>query len=137
MLNLVVNAQHAMPGGGKIDVSLNLVQIESDRSVRGEWLPAGSYAQITVEDTGCGMDAETITKIFEPYFTTKGDMGTGLGLPTSVGIVAQSGGQIDLTSTPGVGTRFEILLPTVGAARVADGSSFEPAPQRRPLTAVA
>jgi signal transduction histidine kinase len=137
VLNLVVNAQHAMPGGGNIDVSLNLVQIESDRSVRGEWLPAGSYAQITVEDTGCGMDAETITKIFEPYFTTKGDMGTGLGLPTSVGIVAQSGGQIDLTSTPGVGTSFEILLPTVGAARVAEGSSFEPAPQRRPLTAVA
>jgi signal transduction histidine kinase len=114
MLNLVVNAQDAMPDGGAIEVSLRHVQLEPDRWVRGERVAAGNYAQITVADTGCGMDAETITKIFEPYFTTKGDMGNGLGLPTAAGIVAQSGGQIDLTSTLSVGTRFEILLPAIG-----------------------
>jgi len=114
ILNLVVNAQDAMPDGGAIELSLQHIQLESDRSVRGERLAAGRYAQITVADTGPGMDAETISKIFEPYFTTKDDMGNGLGLPTAAGIVAQSGGQIDLTSTPGVGTRIEILLPAIG-----------------------
>jgi signal transduction histidine kinase len=121
-----------MPDGGAIEVSLRHVQLEPDRSVRGEHVAAGNYAQITVTDTGCGMDAETITKIFEPYFTTKGDMGNGLGLPTASGIVAQSGGQIDLTSTPGVGTRVEILLPAIGVQAVEGASS-----RLRPLAAAA
>jgi signal transduction histidine kinase len=119
MLNLVVNAQHSMPRGGAIDISLRHIQLEHARSIRGESLAAGSYAQIGVEDTGHGMDGETIAKIFEPYFSTKGELGTGLGLPTSAGIVAQSGGRIDLTSTPGLGTRFEIFLPTVGVRPLA------------------
>jgi signal transduction histidine kinase len=136
VLNLVVNAQHAMPDGGAIDLALESVTVGPERSIRGEPLAAGRYARITVTDTGSGIDAETITKIFEPYFTTKGDLGTGLGLPTSVGIIAQSGGQIDLTSTPGAGTRVEILLPAIGV-RTANPASVEPAASFRPLTAVA
>jgi two-component system cell cycle sensor histidine kinase/response regulator CckA len=74
------------------------------------------------------MNPETIAKIFEPYFTTKGEMGNGLGLSTSVGIVAQSGGQIDVTSTVGVGTHLEIYLPALAAPSI---------PQQRHLAAVA
>ena len=123
VLNLVVNAQHAMPGAGEIAVSLQRIQVESDRSIRGELLAAGSYAQITVTDTGHGMDEETLAKIFEPYFSTKGDLGTGLGLPTSLGIIAQSGGQIDVASTLGVGTCFEVLLPATGVRAIESASS--------------
>jgi signal transduction histidine kinase len=127
VLNLVVNAQHAMPGAGAIEVSLQHVHLKFDRSVRGERLAAGSYALIVVADTGHGMDAETLTSIFEPYFSTKGDQGTGLGLPTSLGIVAQSGGQIDVASTVGVGTRVEIFLPAVGVRSVESGNFAAPA----------
>jgi signal transduction histidine kinase len=128
ILNLVVNAQHAMPNGGAIGVSLEEVEFSSERSVRGERLAPGSYAEIVITDNGDGMDADTITKIFEPFFTTKGEQGTGLGLPTSVGIVTQSGGQIDLTSTLGSGTRFQIFLPTLRARDI---------PRPRRLAAVA
>jgi signal transduction histidine kinase len=136
VLNLVVNAQHAMPAAGAIAVSLQHVQFDCGRSIRGELLAAGSYALITVADTGHGMDAETLSKIFEPYFSTKGDLGTGLGLPTSLGIVAQSGGQIDVTSTLGVGTRFEIFLPAIGVRALEDGSSAAIVAERIPLVAV-
>ena len=119
ILNLAVNAQHAMPDGGTIEIALDGTEFGSERVIRGELLPAGSYAHITIADTGCGMSPDTISKIFEPYFTTKGEMGTGLGLPTSLGIIAQSGGQIDLTSTLDVGTRFEIYLPALPAQQLA------------------
>ncbi|MFT3700102.1 MAG: ATP-binding protein [Kofleriaceae bacterium] len=97
ILNLVVNARDAMPRGGRISITLDH---EGDR------------VRLTVRDTGTGMDAQTLAQIFEPYFTTKdATKGTGLGLPTALGIVEQSGGSIRVSSELGTGTAFEVLLP--------------------------
>jgi signal transduction histidine kinase/CheY-like chemotaxis protein len=98
LLNLAINARDAMPGGGTLRISV---------------IDDVSVARILVEDTGCGMDEETVPHIFEPFFTTKGlARGTGLGLSTVYGIIQQHGGTIAVSSVVGQGTRFEIRLPT-------------------------
>jgi two-component system cell cycle sensor histidine kinase/response regulator CckA len=105
--NLAVNARDAMPDGGSLTIE-----------TRRARTPGG--AELLVTDTGAGMDAETRALAFEPYFTTKpAGKGTGLGLATVYGIVAQSGGEIDLDSAPGRGTRFRILLPLASDEEVA------------------
>lgn len=102
LVNVAVNARDAMPNGG-------LLRIETSAEQRDE---DGVYTMLTVTDTGIGMPPDVIARIFEPFFTTKGpEKGTGLGLSTVYGIVRQSGGHIDLTSTPGAGTTFRIALP--------------------------
>jgi PAS domain S-box-containing protein len=113
LLNLVVNARHAMPDSGSITIS-------SDRRTfeRGDQLPAelapGEYVVLTVRDSGSGMPAHVAARAFEPFFTTRPPgQGTGLGLSTVYGIVTQSGGHVWLTSTPGSGTEVTILLPRV------------------------
>jgi len=101
IMNLAVNALDAMPGGGRLTI---------------ETAPAdGDRVLLSVSDTGCGMDEETRRLAFEPFFTTKGpDKGTGLGLSIVYGIVGQCGGEIRVSSEPGTGATFEILLPRVG-----------------------
>ena len=113
IINLVINARDAMPGGGDIHIATRPVVMPADNV---HHLPAGDYVQIDVTDTGIGMDADTRSRIFEPFFTTKGPHGTGLGLPTVYGIVTQSGGAVRCESAPGHGTRFEVLLPQVSGA---------------------
>ncbi len=112
LLNLVVNARDAMAGGGRIMVST----ANRTREGEGAEAPAGRWVELTVADSGVGMDEATRARIFEPFFTTKGEArGTGLGLSTVHGIVEQSGGSIEVESAPGEGTTMRVLLPAVSA----------------------
>ena len=111
LLNLLVNAWQAMPEGGDITVETCNTTL-SEIQERLYSLTPGDYAAITVSDTGMGMDAKTQERIFEPFFTTKPrGRGTGLGLASAYGIIRNHNGAIDVTSSPGQGASFTILLP--------------------------
>ena len=110
ILNMSINAMHAMPDGGTLTLSTkNIVADEFAR--RHIDLDAGDYLQLSITDTGTGMDKYTCRKIFDPFFTTKGDEGTGLGMSQVYGLVQQSHGAIHASSEPGSGTRITIYLP--------------------------
>jgi two-component system cell cycle sensor histidine kinase/response regulator CckA len=112
LVNLVLNARDAMPGGGRLVVNTANVDLDSAFARRNQGSRPGSYVRLTVEDTGSGMDARTLSHTFEPYFTTKEPgKGTGLGLSTVYGIVKQSGGYVQAESAPGRGTTIAVWLP--------------------------
>jgi signal transduction histidine kinase/ActR/RegA family two-component response regulator len=121
LINLATNAAQAMQGGGTIDIALDIVDLARERAISHGGLPAGRYARLAVSDTGEGMDAGVMARIFEPFFTTKAaPQGTGLGLPTVHGIVAQHGGALDVQSKPGKGSTFEVYLPLIEATAAAE-----------------
>jgi len=112
LMNLVVNARDAMPLGGRLTIETTNNDMSSQKH-SGRWaVPTGPSVVLSVRDTGCGMDSQTLNHIFEPFFTTKGkDKGTGLGLAVVYGIVKQTGGHIDVYSEPDRGSEFCIFLP--------------------------
>jgi two-component system cell cycle sensor histidine kinase/response regulator CckA len=112
MMNVVVNARDAMPGGGTIRITTESLTLPEPMTRDRATVPAGDYAVIRVADAGIGIPHDRLQKIFEPFYTTKkvGE-GTGLGLSTAYGIVKQSGGFIFVDSTPGEGTVFQLYFP--------------------------
>lgn len=111
LLNLFVNAWQSMPGGGDLYIETRNVTLDSD-FVRPYGVAPGNYVKISVSDSGTGMEKETVEKIFDPFFTTKDSgQGTGLGLAISYGIIKDHHAVIDVHSTPGEGSTFDIYLP--------------------------
>nr|WP_319490209.1 response regulator [uncultured Desulfobacter sp.] len=112
LVNLCINAGDAINGAGQISIAADNVFTNDSNRDENIDLPAGRYVQLSITDTGCGMDKDMIPNIFEPFFTTK-EMakGSGLGLSTVYGIVRQNNGSIDVSSRPGEGSTFTILLP--------------------------
>jgi signal transduction histidine kinase len=129
IMNLALNSRDAMPEGGVLRIETEAVRLTDGDARERFQAPAGEYVVLRVSDDGSGMEEATRQRAFEPFYTTKAPgEGTGLGLATVYGIVAQSGGFIALESKPGAGTTFELLLPQV-ALRVAAGE-----PIRAPAT---
>jgi nitrogen-specific signal transduction histidine kinase len=135
LLNLIINARDAMPRGGELRIETRSVIVNAATANLRPNVPIGSYATVTVRDTGCGMTPEVLSHLFEPFFTTKPTgKGTGLGLATVYGIIKKSDGYIDVASEVGCGSRFRVYLPVVNdtvsfptgvVSRAAHGTSNE------------
>ncbi len=124
VLNLILNARDALPGGGQIWLDLTSGRLAVEEAQQLELDPDVAYVRLRIRDTGTGIDSETRAHIFEPFFTTKGiGRGTGLGLATVYGVVRQSGGAVGVDSALGEGTTFTVLLPWVEAPPVAAPAS--------------
>jgi signal transduction histidine kinase len=113
ILNLAVNARDAMPGGGRLTITLDRLESPSTSGVDRR----GSFVRLKVADTGVGIRREDLPHVFEPFFTTKDvGQGSGLGLATTFGILEQHHGRLEVQSEPGQGTTFTVTLPAVDAA---------------------
>jgi CheY-like chemotaxis protein len=126
LMNLAVNARDAMPNGGTLTIeTANVTLGVTNGGRRTAKAPPGDYVMLAVSDTGTGMDEETCIHAFDPFFSTKGDDGTGLGLSTVYGIVKQNNGYIQIDSELEHGTTFEVYLPRVEA----DEPTHHPEPE--------
>ncbi|MCE5251915.1 PAS domain S-box protein [bacterium] len=114
LMNLAVNAKDAMPDGGRLAIATGNTELDRECCKQYPGMKPGKYVRLTVSDSGCGMDRETMEHIFEPFYTTKGiGKGTGLGLAMVYGIIENHGGSIACNSEPGRGTSFDIYLPAI------------------------
>jgi two-component system cell cycle sensor histidine kinase/response regulator CckA len=124
LMNLVVNARDAMPGGGELAIGTRNVEIGLAEIVEAPERQVGQWVRITVRDSGLGMSPEVKSHLFEPFFTTKpAGKGTGLGLATVHGIVNQSGGHVHVVSEVGHGTTFEVCFPPRSGAVQVTGTA--------------
>jgi PAS domain S-box-containing protein len=124
LLNLVVNARDAMPGGGILRLATGIATIDAAQARLMSDLAPGDYVTIAVGDTGEGMSAEVVARACEPFFTTKGvGKGSGLGLSQVYGFVTQSGGYVAIDSKPGAGTTVTLYLPAAEAASADDAAA--------------
>ncbi len=129
IMNLVINARDAMPGGGKLTITTANVDVDESHAPQYPMGKAGPFVLLTVSDTGVGMDKVTMAQAFEPFFTTKErDRGTGFGLATVYGIVKQCGGDVAVQSEVGRGTTFEIYFPRAASTLT---TSAPPPPSTR------
>jgi len=131
LLNLGLNACDAMPEGGELTFASRLVRLDEDACRRATHdIRPGEYIEISVTDTGVGMDAQTVRRIFEPFFTTKEvGQGTGMGLASVYGCVQNHNGTIEVDSQPGRGTTVRMLLPVSPSLRAARRPAAPPAKQ--------
>ena len=112
VMNLAVNARDAMPFGGTLGIRTSRVSASAGQTAPDPAVPPGDWVMLEVADTGVGMDEQVLSRVYEPFFTTKAPgRGSGLGLSTVYGIVTQSGGHVFVQSAPGQGTRFRVYLP--------------------------
>jgi len=110
IINICINAMHAIEGNGRVTIHTSNIQLHSVNA-RLRNLPNGDYVLLSISDDGKGMDEATKQRIFDPFYTTKGEQGTGLGLSQVYGFTERSGGAIDVTSVPGRGTRLQLYFP--------------------------
>jgi len=126
LMNLGVNARDAMPDGGTLSIETGMVELDEEYCREHIEPKPGNYVLLMVSDTGQGMDKETLSHIFEPFFSTKGPgKGTGLGLAIVHGIVKQHGGHISCYSEPGLGTTFKIYFPAIGNNKDSEAPTIE------------
>ena len=131
LLNMAINARDAMPDGGTLLIETRNVGLPNDTTDGAADAGTTPYVLLSMSDTGCGMTPETKARLFEPFYTTKGQgKGTGLGLAVVDGIVKQSGGRIDVYSEPGVGTTFKVYLPATNARSSIEITSPDGRPPR-------
>jgi signal transduction histidine kinase len=117
ILNLVVNARDAMPRGGEITISTAVVS-EPARAIRG----SRTFVHLRVQDNGQGMSRTVLRRIFDRHFTTKGGVGTGLGVPQVCAFMSRAGGHINVKSAVGLGTTFDLVFPVDLSAALADNT---------------
>ncbi|MCH7870052.1 MAG: hypothetical protein IH881_20360 [Myxococcales bacterium] len=115
IMNLVNNAFESMSEGGVLSISTTIIDVEDDGVLNDQLIPRGRYNLLTIEDQGEGIPEENISKIFDPFFSTKGP-GRGLGLTTALGIIRGHHGTLRVDCTSGIGTSIRILLPSISAA---------------------
>ncbi len=113
LLNFCINAKDAMPNGGILTIKAENIYIDEEYAKWNPMSKVGDYVVITVADTGKGIPKDIMDKIFDPYFTTKGEKGTGLGLSIVYTIVKEHGGFIDVYSEEGKGTVFKVYIPAI------------------------